>query len=76
MSASQVQVWGEGLIQGFAGRPAVFGLNPNGLRMEGITFAVEGTLKFSRSINYFFASISLRVISVWFPPSEISPRFA
>ncbi|CAG7673166.1 unnamed protein product [Allacma fusca] len=42
MSASSIQVWGEGLVQGFAGRPSTFSINPNGLRMEGITFAIEG----------------------------------
>lgn len=42
MSASSIQVWGEGLIHGFAGQPSQFFVNPNGLNMQGITFGVEG----------------------------------
>lgn len=39
------KVWGEGLSKGYAGQQSNFLLNPNGLSLSGITFAVVGKIR-------------------------------
>lgn len=52
------KVWGAGLSHGYAGQPSNFQLNPNGVSLSGITFAIVGKTFYIKQNPLFIAPLA------------------